>query len=71
VENEQVEDYGRVTSLRVRYEGGREVEFGFTMPEWADEPLDEGTKKTIDDGMRVLWEREPLLAPLVENRKNF
>ena len=71
VEKEQVENYGRVTSLRVWYSGGLEAEFGFTTPDWADEPLDEGTRKTIDDGLKVVWERAPLLAPLAKGKKNL
>jgi predicted nucleotidyltransferase len=66
VEREQLEHYGQVRSLRVWYGSGLEIEFGFTTPDWADEPLDPGTKKVIDDGLVVLWEREPLLAPLLK-----
>ena len=69
VTKEQIENYGRVASLRVWYENGLEVEFGFTTPNWADEPLDEGTRKVIADGIRVLWERDPLLAPLAKKRE--
>ena len=60
---QKVEDYGKLTSLRVWYESGLEVEYGFTTREWAKIPLDKGTRKVIDDGMRVLFEKEVLLSP--------
>lgn len=59
----QVEDYGKLTSLRVWYESGLEIEYGFTTREWAAEPLDSGTKRVIADGLRVLFEKEVLLSP--------
>lgn len=58
-----VEDYGKLTSLRVWYESGLEIEYGFTTREWVKSPLDKGTKRVIDDGMRVLFEKEVLLSP--------
>ena len=60
---QKAEDYGKLTSLRVWYENGLEVEYGFTTREWAETPLDKGTKQVIDDGMRVLFEKEVLLSP--------
>jgi predicted nucleotidyltransferase len=62
VENQQTEDYGMVTSLRVWYAGGCEVEYGITTPAWAALPLDAGTQQVIQDGMRVLFERDALLS---------
>ena len=60
---QKVENYGKLTSLRVWYESGLEVEYGFTTRDWAMTPLDKGTKQVIDDGMRVLFEKETLLSP--------
>lgn len=57
------EDFGRLTSLRVWYESGLEIEYGFTTRDWVKTPLDPGTKRVIKDGMRVLFEKEPLLSP--------
>jgi predicted nucleotidyltransferase len=68
VEKQRVEDYGTVTSLRVWYEGGPEVEYGLTTRDWIELPLDEGTKSVIRDGMRVLWEREALLSPHLQGQ---
>ena len=62
VERQRVERFGLVTSLRVWYAGGREVEYGITTRHWAATPLDEGTQQVIGHGMKVLFEREPLLS---------
>jgi GrpB-like predicted nucleotidyltransferase (UPF0157 family)/ribosomal protein S18 acetylase RimI-like enzyme/predicted nucleotidyltransferase len=59
------EDYGNVTSLRVRYQDAVEVEFGFTTVRWADVPVDPGTRDVISAGMRVLVERGPILSRLL------
>ena len=64
-EKQELEDYGLVTSLRAWFHDGKEVEFGLTTPVWISSPLDEGTRKTIRDGMQVLFEREPTLSPLL------
>jgi predicted nucleotidyltransferase len=57
VEREHIEDWSRVTSLRVYYTDGREVEFGITDSAWAAEPLDQGTKQVASDGFKVLFDR--------------
>ena len=61
---QQIEDYGALTSIRVWYSDGREIEYGITNVNWAAVPLDEGTRQVISDGMRVLFERRPLLSQL-------
>jgi predicted nucleotidyltransferase len=61
VEKQQVEDYGLLTSLRVWYTDGPEVEFGLTDERWAALPLDEGTRRVIEDGMRVLIDKDHIL----------
>lgn len=60
--SQQVEDYGRLVSLRIRYEDQLEVEYGLTDKGWTALPLDEGTREVIAGGMNVLFEREPLLS---------
>jgi hypothetical protein len=52
----RVEDWGKVKSLRCFYEGGLEVEYGLTTPDWADVPLDVGSQRVVSDGMRVLYD---------------
>jgi len=58
VKRTKTECYGRVTSLRVWYQNGLEIEFGFTDLEWAATPVDEGTQRVISDGMLVLYEKD-------------
>lgn len=62
VEKQQVEDYGLLISIRVWYADGREVEYGITDERWAAIPLDEGSRRIISDGMRVLFEQNHILS---------
>lgn len=62
VDKHQTEDYGKLTSLRVWYQNGFEVEYGITTPDWAAIPLDTGTRQVILGGMIVLFERGILLS---------
>ena len=51
------EDWGKVQSVRVRYETGPEIEFGITGRDWLSEPLDSGTAGVLRDGAEILFER--------------
>lgn len=62
VERRRIEDYGKLVSVRAWYADGREIEYGITDASWAALPLDAGTQRVISDGMRVLFERAPLLS---------
>jgi predicted nucleotidyltransferase len=62
VEKSQVEDYGLLTSIRVWYRDGLEIEYGITDERWAAIPLDAGTQRVIADGMRVLFECDDILS---------
>lgn len=62
VKKSQVEDYGRLTSLRVWYRDGLEIEYGLTDERWGDVPLDPGSQRVIADGMKVLFERGDILS---------
>ena len=62
VDKHEIENYGKVTSVRVWYADGLEVEFGITDEEWASLPLDEGTSQVISKGMVVLVEQGDLLS---------
>ncbi len=53
-----VEDWGKVTSLRVWYQGSFEVEFGITTLDWVAKPLDEGTRRVMAEGFRVLMDKD-------------
>ena len=65
-----VENYGILTSVRVWYESGLEIEYGFTTHDWVKKPLDKGTKRVIDDGLRVLFEKEKILSPYEKSPDN-
>lgn len=54
---QNVEYYGRCTSVRVFYDGGREVEFGLVDGGWASLPLDAGTRRVLTNGYRVLVDK--------------
>lgn len=58
----KVENWGRVTSLRVFYQDGLEVEYGITTTEWAGAPLDEGTRQVIAGGMQILLDKTGVLV---------
>jgi Streptomycin adenylyltransferase len=59
------EDWGWVTSLRVWYAGGLEVEFSWTEPDWASLPPEPGTQRVVSDGARIVFDREGMLAALL------
>lgn len=65
VESCEIEDWGAVTSLRVRYDSGLEVEFGVAHVSWTSvDPLDPGTLRVVGDGWRILFDRHGLLERL-------
>src|SRR6185437_11143668 len=57
----RIEDYGALKSLRVRYRGGLEVEFGFALPSWAKLPLDASTRAVLADGACILYDPSRVL----------
>ena len=65
IAKQQTEDYGKLTSIRIWYTNGLEVECGITNEDWISLPLDEGTCQVFQDGLLVLFERNGLLS-LVE-----
>lgn len=50
------EDWGLVTTLRVFYAPGLEVEFSLATPAWAALPVDAGTRRVVADGMHILYD---------------
>lgn len=56
--NYRKEYWGACTSIRVWYDNGVEIEFGVVEPEWANLPLDEGTRKVLEDGYQVLFDKK-------------
>ena len=61
---QQPEDWGRVTALRTWYQDGLEVEFGITTPDWAEAPLDEGTRQVVEAGFAPVFDRKGILRTL-------
>ena len=68
VERWRIEDYGRVTSVRVWYQQGREVEFGITDPQWGSDPADQGTQQVIRAGARILMARDNRFSQLMSDK---
>lgn len=62
-----VEEWGRVRSLRVGYEGGLEIEFALAPLAWAVQPLDPGTARVLREGCQVLFDRVGILSAAVES----
>jgi hypothetical protein len=62
ISRQQIEEYGGLSSIRVWYSDGREIEYGITHVSWADVPLDQGTHRVISNGMRILFERRQILS---------
>ena len=57
----------KVTSLRVFYLEGPEIEFGITTPDWINLPLDFGTRKVIKDGIVILFDRNSELNAAIQS----
>lgn len=64
------ESYGLVESVRVAYENGPEVEFGFTTVAWVTLPTDPGTARVMRDGLRVLYDPSGRLANAVKDAQS-
>jgi predicted nucleotidyltransferase len=59
----ELEDYGLVQSRRVRYRNGLEVELGITTNQWLKTaPIDEGTRRVMFDGHRILDDKAGLFS---------
>jgi predicted nucleotidyltransferase len=69
IERSQVEDWGKVESLRIHYRNGLEVECGFATPEWARSPIDEGTLRVVSAGMKILYDPNGLLSRVQRQTK--
>ena len=60
------EEYGAVWSRRVWLEHECEVEFAFASLSWADvSPVDQGTRRVVSDGCRILYDPEGLFRRLM------
>jgi predicted nucleotidyltransferase len=66
MKNVAVEDWGKVISLRVWYSSGLEVEFGLAGQDWIEKPIDEGSRKILQNRYESLLDRTGRLVLLDE-----
>jgi hypothetical protein len=60
------EEWGVLTSFRVNFISGAEIEFGIADPTWAlSSPVDEGTRRVVTDAAKILWDPHQMLAKLL------
>ena len=64
VERVKKESWGKVTSFRVWYPGGLQVEFAVASSDWARLPLDEGSARVLRDGFRAVYDPGHLFSPV-------
>lgn len=62
VQKTDVEHWGKVRTLRSFYRDGREIEFNFSVPEWAGVPVDSGTYRVVSDGMQILFDPQDIFG---------
>ena len=66
------EVYGVVWSRHILLTSQTEIEFSFADKSWADiENLDEGTRKVVSDGYKILYDPHQILAKLVKKVQNL
>jgi predicted nucleotidyltransferase len=72
LERSQNETWGQVETLRAFYRKEFEVEYNFCPPSWAEVPVDAGTSRVVNDGIKILFDRrskfETLLRALSAER---
>ena len=62
-----LEPYGLVTSVRVRYRDGPEVEFGIAEQTWMAVPVDPDTAEVMRAGMRILHDPQDRLQRALDD----
>lgn len=62
IEKSSLEEWGILTSLRIFYCNGLEVEYGIVTDEWVKAPLDEGTKRVITNGFAIMTEKDDVFS---------
>jgi len=59
------EDWGMVQTRRVFYQDGSEIEFNITTKEWViTDPVNDGTKLVVREGMIIVYDPQNLLRKL-------
>ncbi|HXI26497.1 MAG TPA: nucleotidyltransferase domain-containing protein [Pyrinomonadaceae bacterium] len=56
VARSQNETWGAVEMVRAFYRTGLEIEYNFAAPSWAGIPIDAGTRRVVNDGMKVVFD---------------
>ena len=67
IDRNQLEDYGKISSNRIFYQDGLEVEFGFGKTDWAGDQEDAGTIQIIQNGIWILFSRDSSILSQIEN----
>ncbi len=60
------EHWGLLKTKRVFYKNGFEIEYNFTTADWIKIPADEGTKKVLTDGNKILLDRTGQLRQFLD-----
>jgi hypothetical protein len=64
VEQASYETWGAVRTIRVTYKTGLEIEYNFSLSSWAAVPVDPGTRRVVNDGMKILFDPIGILETL-------
>jgi predicted nucleotidyltransferase len=56
LEQATTETWGCVETVRAIYETGLEIEYNFSAPSWAGVPVDSGTLRVVNDGLKILFD---------------
>ncbi|WP_053375902.1 hypothetical protein [Paenibacillus sp. FJAT-27812] len=65
IEQATKEEWGLLTSFRIEYASGMEVEYGVAGEEWLRLPLDQEMGDTVMKGFKVIWDREELFVQII------
>ena len=66
------ENWGLLQALRTFYTDSLEVEFGICGTDWARvDPVDEGTKRVVSDGMKILYDPLGILFKLEQSVRSL
>jgi len=65
IQNIKSINYGALTSWHVNYKNNHEVEFGITMPNWTDIPVEQGTREVVNGGIIILHDPRGLFRKLM------
>src|SRR5437868_8136673 len=64
IERSTNETWGDVKTIRAIYKTGLEIEYNFSTPSWASLPVDAGTRRVLNDGVKILYDPTGLLDAL-------